>query len=283
MAPVFKEDWQNRITLATANTAFASLRQERDAAAAGELGSRVMQGTSTLVDGLLARAPAGSLACRAGCAHCCHQSVGVTVPEALTIAQHLFATLTTAELRRVQERVARAHEAMRGLSRDERNAPRHPCPFLEANLCSIYQVRPLSCRGVHSLDEQACRSKLHDPEKRAAYDRGELPGHSFAEPVRGVLAMSAGLQLGLHEGLGLDMRPLDLVAAMHLLLTEALAQGEPRESEASLSSVRVTQWLAGEPAFAEARGGDATDHAGQVELSGAVALSSPERHARGNA
>lgn len=280
VAPVFKEDWQNRITFATANTAFASLRQERSAAAIGALGSNVMQGTSTLVEGLLSRAPAGALACRPGCAHCCHQSVGVTVPEALAIARHLLATRTTVELQSLQQRVARAQHETRGLTRDQRNSPEHPCPFLNDDLCSIYQVRPLSCRGVHSLDEQACKSKLHDRERRAAYERGELPGHAFAEPVRAVLAMSAGLQLGLHEGLGLDMRPLDLTSAMRLLLSDALVQAESSEADTLLASERVAQWLDGAPAFAEARGGDATDHAGQVELSGAVAFSSPERPAR---
>lgn len=261
-APVFEEDWQNRLTLATANTAFGLLRQERSTSAASQLGKKAMEATSTLVASLLGRAPEGALACRQGCSHCCHQRVGVTVPEALAIFATLVETRPRAELRELQERVERAYLSTRGLSRDERNSPAHACPLLENDLCSIYEVRPLSCRGVHSLDEQACKSKLHDRERRAAYERGELPGHSFVEPVRAVHAISAGLQLGLHEGLGLDMRPLDLTAALHLLL-----------SEHSLDKKGVAQrWLDGTPAFAEARGGDATDHQGQVALSGAVAL-----------
>ena len=261
-APVFEEDWQNRLTLATANTAFGLLRQERSPSAASHLGKKAMEATSTLVASLLGRAPAGALACRQGCAHCCHQRVGVTVPEALAIFATLVETRSGDELRELQERVERAYLSTRGLSRDERNSPEHACPLLENDLCSVYEVRPLSCRGVHSLDAEACKSRLHDKERRAAYERGDLPGHSFVEPVRAVHAISAGLQLGLHEGLGLDMRPLDLTAALHLLL-----------SEHSLESEGVAQrWLAGLPAFAEAHGGDATDHQGQVELSGAVAL-----------
>lgn len=263
-APVFEEDWQNRLTLATANTAFALLRQERSASSAGHLGRKSMDATSTLTASLLGRAPEGALACRQGCSHCCHQRVGVTVPEVLAIFAALVATRSSAELGQLQERVERAYRATRGLTRDERNSPEHPCPLLENDLCSIYEVRPLSCRGVHSLDEQACKSRLYDRERRAAYERGELPGHSFVEPVRAVAAISAGLQLGLHEGLGLDMRPLDLTAALYLLLSD-VQPGEPAPG-------RVLRWLDGLPAFADAHGGDATDHQGQVELSGAVAL-----------
>ena len=263
-APVFEDDWQNRLTLATANTAFAMLRHDRSCSASVQLGKKAMEATSTLTSSLLGRAPQGSLACRQGCAHCCHQRVGVTVPEALAISATLEATLSSEKLERVRERVERAYHSTRGLSRDERNSPEHPCPLLENGLCSVYEVRPLACRGVHSLDEQACNSKLHDRERRAAYERGELPGHSFVEPVRAVHAISAGLQLGLHEGLGLDMRPLDLTAALQLLLSEAAA--EPNAPD------RAQHWLNGSPAFADAQGGDATDHQGQVELSGAVAL-----------
>lgn len=269
---MFEEDWQNRLTLATANTAFGLLRQERSTSAAVHLGKKAMEATSTLTKSLLDRAPAGALACRQGCAHCCHQRVGVTVPEALAIVATLVATRSAAELRRLHQRVDSAYRATRGLTRDERHSPAHACPLLEDELCSIYEVRPLSCRGVHSLDEQACKSKLHDREQRAAYERGDLPGHSFVEPVRAVHAISAGLQLGLHEGFGLDMRPLDLTAALHLLLNEALRC----EAAAELAQ----RWLDGLPAFADAHGGDATDHRGQVELSGAVGLAPRRPEAR---
>lgn len=262
-APVFSEDWQNRMTLATANTAFGLLRQERSAATAAHLGKKTMEAASTLTSSLLSRAPAGAVACRSGCAHCCHQRVGATVPEVLAIFSALVAARTAAELRELGERVEGAHRATRGLTRDERNSPQHPCPLLEDGLCSVYEVRPLACRGVHSLDEQACKDKLNDRQRRAAYERGELPGHSFVEPVRAVHAISAGLQLGLYEVFGLDLRPLELTAALALLFAD-LRRNAPGE--------RARRWLEGAPAFAEALGGDATDHQGQVELTGAVAV-----------
>ena len=61
------------------------------------------------------------------------------------------------------------------------------------------------------------------------------------EPIRTFHALSAGLQLGLADLYGLDMRPLDLVAAMDLLLNgpETISDG----------------WSRGEPAFEPAVGG----------------------------
>jgi Fe-S-cluster containining protein len=269
--PVFEDDWQNRMALATANTSFALLREQKNATSAAELGKKAMAATSTLVNNLLSQAPAGSVACRAGCAHCCHQRVGVTVPEALAILGHLIETRTPEALADVRRHVEHAHERTRGLSREQRNSPEYPCPFLEGSECSIYGVRPLACRGVHSTDEHACRTKLHDEEHRAAYDHGELPGHSFAEPIRAVHAISAGMQLGLSEGLGLHMQPLDLTAAMHVLLREAIQS----EAAPNFRASCIESWLDGSPAFAEARGGDASDDRAYVALSGALGVAKP--------
>ena len=76
------------------------------------------------------------------------------------------------------------------------------------------------------------------------------------EPIRAVHAISAGLQVLLSEFYNLDMRPLELTSALHLLF-------EAPEAVA-------TSWLDGGPAFASARGGDSTHEPGSRELSGAL-------------
>ena len=92
----------------------------------------------------------GGLACRRGCAHCCHLGVTVTAPEAFHIA---------GILRRTPKRAAaflEAELATRGLSQGERLRARIPCPLLDNSECTIYASRPLSCRGAVSLDVDAC-------------------------------------------------------------------------------------------------------------------------------
>jgi len=252
--PVFKEPWQNEVLAGAANTAFGILGTKPGIDGAVALARNAMAATSRLADGLLARAPAGAVACKAGCDHCCYQSVGVTALEALAIAAHLRATLSTEELATVAAHVAETYRTTRGLTTAERFSPDHPCVFLQDGRCSVYEVRPLSCRGMNSLDAGECATRLREPEARAAFLATGAGSRSFMEPIRAFHAVSAGLQLSLSELYGLDMRPLDLVAAIHLLLN-----GPPSTVEA---------WLAGETPFDEALGGDSTGSLGIEDLSG---------------
>jgi Fe-S-cluster containining protein len=253
--PIFEEPWQNEVAEGAANTACASFGDRPTVARAVELAKSVMASTSSLADGFLARAPSGSVACKAGCDHCCHQMVGVTPPEALAIFDHLRTTLSREELSTFASHVAAAREKTRGLSSLERFSREHPCVFLESGRCSIYEVRPLSCRGVNSLDADECAKRLRDPGARAEFLSSGTGSHSYNEPIRAFHAVSAGLQLALSELHRLDMRPLDLIAAMHLLFTGG--DSIPRE------------WIAGRAAFEPALGGDTTGELGADQMSGA--------------
>lgn len=269
--PVFVEDWQNRLTAAAANTAYAILSDELSLDSVARLGKAAMDSTSSLVSGLLSRTPPGSVACQARCDHCCYQSVGVTPPEAMAIFAHVLETRSTEELARLRTRLAAFVEKARGLSSEERISPDLPCPFLEDHACSIYEVRPLSCRGVNSLDADTCRRNLHDKVARQESIEGKQAGHLLIAPIRGFNAISAGLQLALAERFRLDMRPLDLALALDLLLSD-LAERVARKAEepsANDSSV-LDRWLGGDSALSAARGGDAGRDAGRLELVGAA-------------
>jgi putative zinc- or iron-chelating protein len=257
-APIFKEPWQDDLAVGAASTVRALAGDAPDGEGTVALARSVMESVSRLTAGLLARAPAGGVACRAGCDHCCHQAVSVTVPEALAIVDHLRTRLPAEALRALTARVGAAWAAQRGLSPAERFSPEHPCPFLDAGRCSIYEVRPLSCRGMNSLDADDCARRLRDPAARAAFVEDGRGGRSYLEPIRAVQAVSAGLQLALGELYGLDMRPLDLVAVMHQLLA-----GAP--SDASLAA-----WFEGQPAFESAVRPEAAGDPTLRELSGAL-------------
>jgi Fe-S-cluster containining protein len=249
---LFRDAWQNEVAVGAAQMAHAVVRDGASLEHAVALARNAMAATSRLAEGLLSQAPAGSVACRAGCDHCCYQVVGVTPPEALAIVDHLRRTLSHEELERLREHVTALFERTRGLSDAERFSPAHPCVFLRAGSCSVYEVRPLSCRGMNSLDATECATKLRDPEARATFLRDGRGGHSYLEPIRGAQAVSAGVQLGLSELHGLDMRPLDLVHAMVLLLG----------ADQSLAAA----WLGGGQPFASAV--HESDDAGLREVAG---------------
>jgi Fe-S-cluster containining protein len=217
-SPLFEEGWQNEVAASAANTALGvlssgPLTRERVLA----LTRSAMDSTSRLVDGLLARAPRGAVACRAGCAHCCHVVVAVTAPEALTILDYLKRTRAPAALTHIAAHIAEFRRRTRALSSSQRFSPEHPCIFLEAGRCSIYEVRPFACRGMNSLDASECETRLRDPAVRADFVANG-GGHLFVEPVQAFRAVTAGLQLALAEIFHLDVRPLELSAVMDLLL-----------------------------------------------------------------
>src|SRR5262249_59809588 len=98
-------------------------------AAGAALGRDAMAGTSKLVDGALAQSPDRPPACRAGCAHCCHQAVGVTPPEVFAIFDHLRATRTAAELEAVVARIRAADDRTHRSAAADRLSPERPGPF----------------------------------------------------------------------------------------------------------------------------------------------------------
>lgn len=255
-APLFQEAWQNELVAAAANTARGMLQERPSLERVVALARNAMAAASRVADGLLAQAPAGTVACQAGCDHCCHQAVGVTAPEAIAVFDHLQRTRSAAELAELARRVADLYERTRGLSSSERFSPEHPCPLLDAGQCSVYEARPLACRGMNSLDAQECQTRLCDPQARAAFLRTGEGSHLYMEPIRAFHAISAGLQLSLSELYRLDMRPLDLTAVLQQLLNGP--------------ATSLAQWLNGRRPFEASVTDGAADEPGLRQMSGAL-------------
>ena len=255
-APVFEQSWQNEVTAGAANTSYSALQGSTSVDRVVELAKNLMAAMSRLAEGLLARAPEGAVACRAGCDHCCYQVVGVTPPEALAIAAELRQRLSPDALARVIAHVNDAAERARGLDAAERFSPEHPCAFLESGRCTIYEVRPLACRGMNALDATECADRLRDPAVRAEFLATGLGGHSYLEPIRAFHAISAGLQLSLSELGHLDMRPLELTRALALLLTGPDTLGD--------------DWLRGKSPFQSVLAADHSRDERMLAISGSI-------------
>lgn len=105
--------------------------------------------------------PHRPLACAAGCDHCCHQPVGLTIPELELILAHLREHWSEADLESLKERLAQQNLVIRTIALDIRRAV-HPCGFLKDGLCSIYSVRPIICRGFQAVDAHLCETSLKD-------------------------------------------------------------------------------------------------------------------------
>jgi Fe-S-cluster containining protein len=93
------------------------------------------------------------LSCKAGCAHCCHLLLLVTLPEAIAIAEYFLAdsqrrTLIPTLSRQFFEQVQKIPLGVSEDIRTEYFKSKTPCAFLDttSNLCSVYEVRPTACR-----------------------------------------------------------------------------------------------------------------------------------------
>lgn len=80
-----------------------------------------------------------SMSCRKGCAACCHINVTITLEEAAVIAAYCAENDIPINQAYMQEQVklSEYHLARSAIS---------ACAFLKDKECSIYEVRPMSCR-----------------------------------------------------------------------------------------------------------------------------------------
>ena len=156
----------------------------------------------------------------------------------LHAAKFLHDNLTPAEVLRLRDKVAARARQAEGLDNDQRMDRRIACAFLNNDVCTIYPVRPLQCRGGYSEDAEYCRNLLeHREATQTAVANGTIDGKYLLVPK--MLYDSA--QLGMAGALqkdGLNSDPLDLVTAM------AIALGDPGIAD---------KWLRGWPVFEQAR------------------------------
>jgi hypothetical protein len=169
-----------------------------------------------------------ALACKEGCDWCCSLDVGTTVPEVIRIAVYLRQNFSEEELGRLRERLARRAVHQRERQTSRRGEPPLPCALLVDHRCSVYPVRPLTCRGSNSTDPRMCKRFLTQPTT-------VLP--TYAPQNRIHVFVLDGMRAGVGEA-SLKGDLLELSAALRIALEQADA---------------AERWLAGEPVFAAAR------------------------------
>lgn len=108
----------------------------------------------------------GTLACRSGCDWCCHFTIDVRAAEVFAIQDFVESHFSNEAQSRIYAEVASNSRLFESLSEDERAVQNVKCPFLMDRQCSIYPVRPQSCRNYHATDSVGCEQSYHDPENQ---------------------------------------------------------------------------------------------------------------------
>src|SRR5262249_7444312 len=148
----------------------------------------------------------GNIACGAGCSHCCSLHVGASVPEIALLAGWLRESLSEDEMRDLLERIAAVDAITRGLDTMSRARTKISCPLLVNNECSVYDARPLGCRGWNSDSAAACERSRQEPG---------LPISVNQE----LLGTCDEIAVGIHTGLtmnGLRPETFELVSALKI-------------------------------------------------------------------
>ncbi len=127
-----------------------------------------------------------TISCRIGCAACCRMLVPLSAPESFALREyieqlptdrrtHLLNRLSDTKDRLSREglwgrlnEIAEASTAVRDEELDPINrsyyALRIPCPYLENELCSIYEARPAACRELLvTSPAELCQDMAENP------------------------------------------------------------------------------------------------------------------------
>jgi Fe-S-cluster containining protein len=116
-------------------------------------------------DARIASAPdVGTLACGAGCSWCCYFTVDARPAEVFRILDFVEQSFTPDEKARVYAEVRANRAMLEKLDEDERVTRNLKCPFLSAGRCTIYSVRPQSCRNYHATNVAGCQQSYEEPD-----------------------------------------------------------------------------------------------------------------------
>ena len=154
------------------------------------------------------------LVCRAGCSLCCWLRVDASAPEVFLIAETLRAELPPEELQALRERLASHAEAVSRMTVLEHATRNVACPLSRDGWCSVYAVRPHTCRRHHSQDLAACQFTYEHP------DDLDFPGAHHSE-LFDELTDAMGMHAAVYEYFGFDDTVYELGSALEEALTDA--------------------------------------------------------------
>jgi Fe-S-cluster containining protein len=109
-------------------------------------------------------ADANTLACKAGCSWCCNFSVDVRPVEVLNIVQFVRQHFSAAAQRQLRTEVEANAQVLANLDDMQRMQHNIKCPFLIESRCSIYEVRPQTCRNYHATSSVGCQQSYEQPD-----------------------------------------------------------------------------------------------------------------------
>lgn len=153
-------------------------------------------------------------ACKKGCSLCCNIRVEALAPEVFYIARVIKSKLSDDELVEMIAKLKSHAKKAKDLRLEEYDIP---CPMLENDICSIYDIRPAMCRKYNSLDSAVCSSlDSKVPESMELVVKTGMIGKGFSEAF---------------ENKNLSASPHEFGQALLLALTDETAERKWKQRE----------------------------------------------------
>jgi Fe-S-cluster containining protein len=175
------------------------------------------------------------LHCKDGCHYCCCKpGVLASIPELLRVLERVHSTFSVADVVALRERAKTYGGQVAGKNVNDPIDESVPCPLLVDGRCSVYDVRPLVCRGYNSTDVDACRNAHSDRSAR-------VPIFAMLKDVTDGATVGAAQSL---KAAGFNDSLIDLGTALQL----ALASGDAffqsiMEDHAVLAPAENSSWV----------------------------------------
>jgi Fe-S-cluster containining protein len=131
--------------------------------------------------------------------------VAASAPEVLAIATFVRERFGQEQRAALSRRVEANIAATDGMDMSQRDRVRLDCPFLVAGKCTVYEVRPIACRGYSSYSVEECREDYEHPGTGV-----EMHANGLRELVFG--AIREGLAIAC-KAASVELRLLELVRA----------------------------------------------------------------------
>jgi Fe-S-cluster containining protein len=176
------------------------------------------------------------LACRKGCdSCCCKPGVLVSIPELVRILQTVASAFSEDQVARLRERTRAYGEQLDGRDFNALVDDRIPCPLLVEGCCSVYEDRPLVCRGYNSTSVEACRAA----ERNAT---ALVPIFALLKDVTDGATVGVAQQL---SAAGLNDALVDLGTALQIALAEdSTALPKLIQQDDCLAAAENRRWTA---------------------------------------
>lgn len=172
-----------------------------------------------------------TLACRAGCTWCCYFSVDVRAVEVFRILDYIENELTAEQKERMFAEIRANITRLRDLNEMERMRRNVKCPFLAEGRCTIYAVRPQTCRNYHATNAEGCRLSYEQPDNLDIDP--EFAPYVYQAGGAHVDAVTAAMR-----DAGYDVAVYELNAAFAAAIDDADARRRFESKQAPFASLR---------------------------------------------